>query len=111
MSASRPMDIRRMGGGIIRLCVSCKTEFGSGARTSGPQSLDLWSGDRSARLVARPEVGRLRTGGPRAATPSVSADEVAQDAAADAGQSLRFVAPPARRRPHPAGQPAEGEGL
>ena len=38
-----------------------------GARTSGPQSPDVWSGDdRPPRAVARPEVGRLRTGGPRA---------------------------------------------
>jgi len=37
-----------------------------GARTSGPQSADVSSGDHSRPFVARPEVGRQRTGGPRA---------------------------------------------
>src|SRR5207249_1344904 len=35
-----------------------------GARTSGPQAADLWSGASHLPLVGRPEVGRLRTGGP-----------------------------------------------
>src|SRR5207244_11676757 len=62
----KSVDVYKYGGVAVGSAEALRTAAGHvarGARTSGPQALDLRSG--AHRSAGRPEVDRLRTGGPR----------------------------------------------